>query len=74
MSLNLEYLGITNPKAVYRNLPVSTLTEKAIIRVEGTLSNTGALVVRPASIPAAAPTTSLLWILPLFTTRSPGAR
>ena len=23
MSLNLEYLGITNPKAVYRNLPVS---------------------------------------------------
>ena len=46
MSLNLEYLGITNPKAVYRNLPVSTLTEKAIIRGEGTLSNTGALVVK----------------------------
>ena len=42
----LEYLGITNPKAVYRNLPVSTLTEKAIIRGEGTLSNTGALVVK----------------------------
>ncbi len=46
MSLNLEYLGITNPKAVYRNLPVSTLTEKAILRGEGTLSNTGALVVK----------------------------
>ena len=46
MSLNLEYLGITNPKAVYRNLPVSTLTEKASIRGEGTLSNTGALVVK----------------------------
>ena len=46
MSLNLEYLGITNPKAVYCNLPVSTLTEKAIIRGEGTLSNTGALVVK----------------------------
>ncbi len=46
MSLNLEDLGITNPEAVYRNLPVSTLTEKAIIRGEGTLSNTGALVVR----------------------------
>ncbi len=46
MSLNLEYLGITNPKVVYRNLPVSTLTEKAIIRGEGTLSNTGALVVK----------------------------
>ena len=46
MSLNLEYLGITNPKAVYRNLPVSTLTEKAIIRGEGMLSNTGALVVK----------------------------
>ena len=43
MSLNLEYLGITNPKAVYRNLPVSTLTEKAIIRGEGTLSLTEAV-------------------------------
>ena len=46
MSLSLEYLGIVNPKAVYRNLPVCTLTEHAIIRGEGTLSKTGALVVK----------------------------
>ena len=46
MSLNLEYLGIVNPKAVYRNLPVGTLTEKAVLRGEGTLSNKGALVVK----------------------------
>lgn len=46
MSLNLEYLGIINAKAVYRNLPVAQLTEKAILRGEGTLSNKGALVVK----------------------------
>lgn len=42
---NLEKLGIINPKAVYRNLPVPALTEKAVARGEGTLSKTGALVV-----------------------------
>ncbi len=46
MSLDLSYLGIVATKAVYRNLPVSVLTEKAIARGEGTLSNTGALVVK----------------------------
>ena len=34
----IEKLGIINPKAVYRNLTPAQLTE-------GTLSNTGALVV-----------------------------
>ena len=46
MSLDLTYLGITATKDIYRNLPVATLTEKALARGEGTLSNTGALVVK----------------------------
>ena len=46
MSLNLEYLGIVNPTAVYRNLTPAQLTEHALFRGEGTLSNTGALVVK----------------------------
>ena len=43
---NLEKLGILNPKAVYRNLTPAQLTEMAVARGEGTLSNTGALVVK----------------------------
>ena len=42
----IEKLGLINPAAVYRNLPVSILTEKAVACGEGTLSNTGALVVK----------------------------
>ena len=42
----LEKLGIINAKAVYRNLTVAELTERALARGEGTLSNTGALVVK----------------------------
>ena len=38
--------GITATKEIYRNLPVAILTEKALARGEGTLSNTGALVVK----------------------------
>ena len=45
MSMDLSDLGIVASK-VYRNLPVSVLTEKALARGEGTLSNTGALVVK----------------------------
>ena len=42
----LEKLGIINAKAVYRNLTPAQLTEHALRRGEGTLSNTGALVVK----------------------------
>ena len=42
----IEKLGIVNAKAVYRNLKPSQLTEHALRRGEGTLSNTGALVVK----------------------------
>ena len=42
----LADLGIINAKAVYRNLTPAQLTEHALRRGEGTLSNTGALVVK----------------------------
>ena len=41
----IEKLGIIGPKAVYRNLTPAQLTEAALRRGEGTLSNTGALGV-----------------------------
>lgn len=41
----IEKLGIIGPKAVYRNLTPAQLTEAAVKRGEGSLSNTGALVV-----------------------------
>ncbi|MCD8010957.1 MAG: phosphoenolpyruvate carboxykinase (ATP), partial [Lachnospiraceae bacterium] len=41
----IEKLGIIGPKAVYRNLTPAQLTEAALRRGEGSLSNTGALVV-----------------------------
>ena len=44
--LNLEYLGIANPQKLYRNLTPAQLTEHALRRGEGTLSLTGALVVK----------------------------
>lgn len=42
----LEKLGIINTKRVYRNLTSAQLVEHALSRGEGTLSNTGALVVK----------------------------
>ncbi len=45
MSVNLNYLGIINTAAVYHNLPVGELVQRAVDRKEGFLSNTGALVV-----------------------------
>ena len=41
----VESLGIIAPRAVYRNLASAKLTEIALARGEGVLSNTGALVV-----------------------------
>ncbi len=41
----IEKLGILNPSAVYRNMCVAQLTEAALRRGEGKLSDTGALVV-----------------------------
>lgn len=41
----IEALGIVAPKAVYRNLKPAELVEHALSRGEGTLSETGALVV-----------------------------
>ena len=44
--LNLEYLGIIRPTAIHRNLEPAQLVEHALRRNEGTLSKTGALVVK----------------------------
>lgn len=45
MGINLNYLNIGGYKNLYRNLSVAELTEFAIIRGEGVLSDKGALVV-----------------------------
>ncbi|MBU3091854.1 phosphoenolpyruvate carboxykinase (ATP) [Clostridium sp. CM028] len=42
---NLNYLNIRTSKKIYRNLPVSDLVSFALQREEGTLSESGALVV-----------------------------
>lgn len=44
-NLDLSNYGIINSTAVYRNLPISLLAEKAVARGEGVLSETGALLV-----------------------------
>ncbi len=41
----IEALGIVAPKAVYRNLVPAKLVEAALVRGDGTLSESGALVV-----------------------------
>ena len=43
--LDLSYLGIIRPTAVYRNLAIAELVERAVARGEGKLSATGALHV-----------------------------
>ncbi|MDO4564722.1 MAG: phosphoenolpyruvate carboxykinase (ATP) [Clostridia bacterium] len=45
MKAYVESLGVIEPKAVYRNLTPAQLVEHALRRNEGSLSNTGALVV-----------------------------
>ncbi len=42
----LETSGIINTKVIYRNLSPAKLTEHALRRGEGKISNTGALVVK----------------------------
>ena len=44
--MNLEYFGIINPKAVYRNLTVPELYEHALERGEGVIMDNGALLVK----------------------------
>ncbi|MBR4435064.1 MAG: phosphoenolpyruvate carboxykinase (ATP) [Clostridia bacterium] len=46
MKSYLESMGVYEPAAVYRNLSPAELTERALARGEGKLSNTGALVIK----------------------------
>ncbi len=44
--LDLNSIGINNPKAVYHNLPPAALVEQALRRQEGLLSESGAFTVK----------------------------
>ena len=46
MSVDLSYVGITNVKNIYRNLPPARLYEEAIRRGEGLVAHGGPLVTR----------------------------
>ena len=67
----IEKFGIIGPKAVYRNLTPAQLTEAALRLGEGSLSNTGALVV---TTPAVHLRINLLLIQNLSTMKLHGAR
>ena len=43
--INLNAIGITNPKSIHRNLSPAILVEQALLRQEGRLSETGAFSV-----------------------------
>ena len=45
MNLNLDYLNIRSVNNLYRNISAAELTEWAIKRGEGQLSNNGSLVI-----------------------------
>ncbi|WP_234117429.1 phosphoenolpyruvate carboxykinase (ATP) [Clostridium hydrogenum] len=45
MEINIDYLNIKNYKKLYRNISTAELIEFAVKRGEGTLSDTGALVI-----------------------------
>ncbi len=70
----IESLGIIAPKAVYRNLSPAVLTEKALARGEGKLSETGALVTYTGKYTGRSPDDNSLWMYRPFMTKSSGAR
>ena len=70
--LCLEYLGIINPAAVHHNMTVPQLVERAVARGEGTLSKTGALVVKTGKYTGRSPEDRFVVDSPPSTTRSSG--
>ena len=62
----IESMGIIAPKAVYYNITPARLTEKALERGEGTLSNTGALVVNTGKYTGRSPDDKFIVDLPSY--------
>ncbi len=66
MKKYIESIGIIAPKTIYRNMTPAQLTEKALGRGEGSLCNTGALVVSTGKYTGRSPDDKFIVDLPSY--------